>query len=236
LIIGGTENEETDILCCISNGYLYLFYYVCVCGFLCDICAKKNEIVPKTGQIGCWNMSSTPIDCPGTGQDGDYQMGRSTIVTPSTNDPYTVHGGAGTRFTDNSDGIVTDNLTGLIWLKQANHKHTSGETGLVYWQDALDFCNTLQSGQCGLTDGSSSGDWRLPNINELHSLVDAGESNPALPSGHPFTNVMTYYYWSSTTDESSTYGAWVTYMWDGHVSKYDKDYFSLYVWPVRSDN
>ena len=70
------------------------------------------------------------------------------------------------RFTDNGDGTVTDNLTGLIWLKYAN---CFGETN---WHDALDASNNLTNGQCGLSDGSNLGDWRLPNEGELGSLID----------------------------------------------------------------
>ena len=61
--------------------------------------------------------------------------------------------------------------------------------GAKIWADALNDCNTLADGMCGLTDGSLAGDWRLPNVRELHSLVDFGEVHPPLPSGHPFTGV-----------------------------------------------
>jgi hypothetical protein len=70
------------------------------------------------------------------------------------------------RFTDNGNGTVTDNLTGLIWLKDANCFGTRG------WTDALNDCNNLKHGSCGLTDFSSTGDWRLPNRKELESLLD----------------------------------------------------------------
>ena len=95
--------------------------------------------------------------------------------------------------------------------------------------------NGLSAGWCGLTDGSTQGDWRLPNTKELQSLVDFGNLVPALPSGHPFTNVqIDYYYWSSTTlaDENEIY-AWYVYLADGRMSTADKDYYSYYIWPVR---
>jgi len=191
---------------------------------------KQIEIIPKTGQTSCWNASGETITCTGTGQDGEHQMGITPAVPPSSS--YTVQ-----RFTDNSDGTVRDNLTGLIWLKQANYKNTSGETGTVNWTDALGFCNTLQSGQCGLTDGSVAGDWRLPNLNELRSLVDKGRTAPALPYGHPFIGVVTaaYRYWSSTTYADITGNAWLVNMSNGDVTGSTKVNVS-YVWPVRSDN
>jgi hypothetical protein len=130
------------------------------------------------------------------------------------------------RFTDNSDGTVTDNLTGLIWLKNANCY------GLLNWIIALSVCDTLADGICSLTDSSSVGDWRLPNRKELQSLIDFGNYDPALPSGHPFTGVQNQYYWSSTTCADSTSSAWVVHLGDTEVSNPPKIVTS-YVWPVR---
>ncbi|WP_198134477.1 Lcl domain-containing protein [Geotalea uraniireducens] len=132
------------------------------------------------------------------------------------------------RFTV-SDGAVTDNLTGLIWLQNANC--FGGQT----WAAALASGNNLASGACGLTDGSTAGQWRLPTRLEMESLVDRSTYNPALPDNHPFINVQAFYYWSS-----STYGyfytdfAWGVNMYDGGVSntlyKTNSNYF---IWPVR---
>ena len=62
------------------------------------------------------------------------------------------------RFTDNLDGTATDNLTGLIWLKDANC------FGPRTWSDALSVCNGLADGSCWLTDGSDAGDF-LTDLN-----------------------------------------------------------------------
>ena len=123
--------------------------------------------VPKTGQTECWDTNGNKILCgPMPGQDGQYQFGVSPEIRPNRNIAYTVHGWAGERFTDNRDGSVNDNLTGLIWLRNANC------LGNLNWPEALKACNHLASGKCGLTDCSVAGDWRLPNANELHSLID----------------------------------------------------------------
>lgn len=203
-----------------------------VTGRLVD--ASNATRVPKTGQTGCWNQSGTSIGCSDTGQDGEYQLGVLPEVSPSSGiyGSYTVYGWSGIRFTDNHDGTVTDNLTGLIWLKNARCF-----VGWRSWIDALNACNTLADGLCGLTDGSSAGDWRLPNVNELHSLVDPTMSDPALPAGYPFTNVSTNYYrcWSSTTFEAASDDAWYVYLLNGSVGSADKD-AGVNVWPVRSGN
>ncbi|WP_130472449.1 DUF1566 domain-containing protein, partial [Candidatus Magnetaquicoccus inordinatus] len=97
-----------------------------------------------------------------------------------------------TRFTV-TQGTVTDHLTGLVWLRQADCYPGSD------WTTALNQANNLSSGQCGLSDGSGVGMWRLPNRKELSSLLDLGRENPALPNDHPFLNPQFTNYWTSTT-------------------------------------
>jgi hypothetical protein len=171
--------------------------------------------VEKTGQTTCYDSSGDVIECGDTGQDGESQIG---VAWPTP------------RFTDNGDGTVTDNLTGLIWLKNANR------FGARYWEDALGDCNLLEDDGTNLTDGSSAGDWRLPNVKELLSLIDFGRYAPAFPSGHPFSNVQSSYYWSSTTGADSTNRAWGVGIDYGGVRYYDKPTVNYYVWPVRGGN
>ena len=86
--------------------------------------------------------------------------------------------------------------------------------------------NQLASGACGLNDGSKTGDWRLPNLNELESLVDVSQANPALPAGNLFTNVSDAIYWSSTSyfgGQGGSPTAWALRMNDG---RYMNDYVS----------
>ena len=172
--------------------------------------------VEKTGQTGCWDADGNPIDCGGTGQDGEYQKG---VAWPNP------------RFTDNGNGTVTDNLTGLVWLKDANCTPVFGQKN---WATALSDANNLAAGYCGLTDGSSPGDWRLPNVRELSSLTDFSQYGPALPGGHPFTGVQSSFYWSSTTVAAQTHWdyAWGVDMSHGEVYGHPKD-DAYYVWPVR---
>jgi hypothetical protein len=187
-----------------------------VCTAECELddsdCYLAPAPVPATGQTQCWDSAGSPINCARTGQDGDVQAGIS----------------AAPRFTDNVDGTVSDNLTGLIWLQEANC------FGAQTWASALNSANTLASGTCGLTDGSTPGDWRLPNINELHSLVDFGKSGPALPAGHPFVGVFEDGTWSSTTLRANGRYAHGVLFDIGEVTIY-LNKSSLYsVWPVRS--
>lgn len=117
-----------------------------------------------------------------------------------------------TRFIDKQDGTVSDPLTGLIWLKDA------ACLGTDVWSNALIAVNQLANGSCGLTDGSSAGQWRLPNLNELESLIDVSAANPALSASNPFVNVSQGIYWTSTSYYGGTGGsdkAWTIRLGDG---------------------
>lgn len=180
--------------------------------------------LPKTGQTGCWDVSGNSVSCAGTGQDGDKQAGKTWPVQ---------------RFTDNNNGSVTDNLTGLIWLKNANCTDTVNGVAMINgkltWMEALQWSIHLKDGNCSLADASREGDWRLPNITELESLIDAQQYQLLSPD-HPFETVQPGFYWSSTTDVNFVGNAWVVdMMFGGRVESGPKssEYFGSYVWPVR---
>jgi hypothetical protein len=185
-----------------------------------DVLTGKKAWVDGEEVTGTASISAYPALVPKTGQTTSYATGDDGDLEPGVAWP-------GTRFTDNSDGTVTDNLTGLIWLKDAD----AGD-GAETWANALSICNSLANGQQGLIDGSSAGDWRLPTVQELQSLIDYGRYNVALPSGHPFTGEESSYYWSSTTHADVTDLAWGVNLLNGYVLNGDKAN-SMYLWPVR---
>ena len=199
-----------------------------------------SEYVAKTGQTGCWDNVGSSISCTGTGQDGEYRNGSLPVMAP-VKGTYTfgeynrTSFSCSDGFTDNGDGTVTDNLTGLVWLKDASCSDLAGTdaNGAGNWTTALAAANSVTSGTCGLSDGSSAGDWRLPNINELRSLFDPTRPSPYLSAGHPFTGTQSYHYWSSTTYAGGTGGrAWFVNLGAGHLNHEGKGY-TKYVWPVR---
>ncbi len=167
--------------------------------------------IAQTGQTQCFGIFGQPMDCSGTGQDADIRAG---IPFPQP------------RFVDNRNGTVTDRLTGLIWLKNAN------VFGTRKWQHALDACNSLGAGSDCLDDNSKPGDWRLPNLFELRSLMDYSTFNPSLSEGHPFDNVIPSLYWSSTTVASAPNLARFVFVGVG-PSVWDHKSVLLHVWPVR---
>ena len=179
--------------------------------------APGTAPVEDTGQQICYDPTGTTSDeipCAMTGQDGELQRG---VDWPAP------------RFTDNLDGTVADNLTGLIWLQDAN---CASFFAPIDFEDALAEANGLSQGFCGLIDGSAAGDWRLPNIKELLSLVDYSQSSPALPSGHPFVSVQSSFYWSSSSYVPNPSNAWAVAMANGVGTDVSKSN-NVFVWPVR---
>ena len=162
--------------------------------------------VPKTGQTPAYR----------TGDDGDLEKG---VTWPNP------------RFTvDGTGNNVVDNLTGLIWTRNADI------WGKLSWTGAVANCNSLWWG--------GYDDWRLPNRKELLSLVHLGVSMPCIPntagtgkwtSGDPFTNVQSDEYWSSTANAVDTVSAWVVDLFDGGITFYPMagETMQCSAWPVR---
>lgn len=151
-------------------------------------------LIQKTGQTTVYR----------SGDDGTYQKGMASSIP---------------RFTIQSDpNCVLDNMTGLIWARNANMG------GAMTWSDAIDYCESLNYG--GQTD------WRLPNAKELLSLIDLECADPPLSAGHPFTGVLSLLYWSSSTYKPGTGAAWWVSLAGGSSAVDDKPN-TQYVWPVR---
>ncbi len=131
-----------------------------------------------------------------------------------------------------STNCVSDKLTGLMWVKDLNTvRITNGlpNGGLTSWQIALDSVKQANAtaGYCGYTD------WRLPNVNELKSLINYGK--PIIANWlniEGFVNVKAGNYWSSTSFAPNTNRAWDVHFESGNVSAHLKA-DRYYVWPVR---
>jgi hypothetical protein len=149
--------------------------------------------VPRTGQDQCWDAPSNDPDdphntgpCASNGQDGDKQAGLAPPLD---------------RFIDNDNGTITDKFTRLVWLKDG----VCSGIATIDWKSAVILAGVISGNAtipiCGVVDDSHLGDWRLPNVNELMSLLDYGSMTTfgvGLPDGHPFVGYAGYY-WTSTT-------------------------------------
>jgi Protein of unknown function (DUF1566) len=159
-------------------------------------------------------------------------------------------------YVDCGNGTVTDNRTGLVWLKNANCL-----IGGVDWYTAREFVAGLSdqlptsaaaAHDCGLSDGSSPGEWRLPSVAEWEAMVAnaLGEGgDPDCVSFPPtitndsglacwdigpssFSSVVLSFYWSSTTSASSLASASGMSINLGTVGTSLK-VTGGFVWPVR---
>lgn len=175
----------------------------------------------KTGQQLCYNALAVETNCAGTGQDGEYQLGMD----------------ASPRFHVNGDNTVTDNLTGLMWLRDTTCIWGTKRT----WYQALGYVQEFN--QAGINSCNTAGhaDWRLPNLFELESLRDMSRDNPALPrdtvqwpgAGHPFVDMQNDRYWTSTTYANGKTKAWVVNFIDGATQAMEKGPDNAYAWYVR---
>ena len=120
------------------------------------------------------------------------------------------------RFSVPSDtNVVLDTLTGLLWTRNAN---LPGKK--ISWNEAVAYCDTLEYG--GFSD------WRLPNIEELQSLID-----PKLPFKELFAGFIKDYYWTSFTHLENNTSAWTMAPGRGSLFPANKSEGKAYIWPVR---
>jgi hypothetical protein len=130
-----------------------------------DTTPRSDILIPDTGQT--ISYTSTP------GEDADF------VINPPS-------------FTDNGDGTVTDNITGLMWQK------TDG--GEMTFEKASTYCDELDLG--GHTD------WRLPACNELFSINSFDRLNPALNTSY-FTKTTAEYWWTRSSRADDATSIWV---------------------------
>jgi hypothetical protein len=101
---------------------------------------------------------------------------------------------------DNGDGTVTDTDTGLMWQRDSPF--------YSHWEEALSYCENLSLAEYD--------DWRLPNINELKSIVDYTQSNPCINTYY-FPSTPAFHFWSSTTYLTGTDAAVIIEFSSGNV-------------------
>jgi Protein of unknown function (DUF1566) len=171
----------------------------------CQAAAQGQRLT--TGHTLCYDVSGTVIGCAGTGQDGELQKG---LVR---------------SYTDNGNGTITDNRTGLVWEKLS-------DDGSIHDKDATyTYTTAVTTKVATLNSGSFAGftDWRVPNLEELESLRNLGTANPAVFSAFNTNCVAactvltcsctrSNAYWSSSAYLNAPSNAWDVTFFDGFVN------------------
>ncbi|MEB2283137.1 MAG: hypothetical protein B6D46_03160 [Polyangiaceae bacterium UTPRO1] len=162
-------------------------------------------------------------DTGGTG-GGLLKSGQTTSYGPGSDGD--LRKGVARSYTDNGDGTITDNVTGLMWEKKSDDGSIHDKDNMYAWGTAsppytmngtmvTTFLAALNAG------GGFAGhtDWRIPNRFELESLLDLENVNPAVNSvfntsctgGCTVTTcscTQSFSYWSSTTYQNLPDLAW----------------------------
>lgn len=184
---------------------------------------QSDGPVPDTGQTLCYNEAGTVIPCPGTGQDGEY------LINPPS---YTKLNALGQTLPAGATDwvMVRDDVTGLIWEVKQNgdgnpdyaNPHDADNTYTWYdstaaepgtpgtGTDTEDFIAALNAAHFGGFD-----DWRMPEREELLSIVDYSRTYPAVDSNYFSETIVSNdlparsFYWTSTSFPFPyAYGAW----------------------------
>ena len=131
------------------------------------------------------------------------------------------------RYIDNGDGTITDNHIGLTWLKTANCFDAQN------WKTTLEFTQNLKNGDCGLTDKSQSGEWRLPTKYEWQIMSNQIYKNSAHSDWRDqFTDIQSTKYWVSSPFTLNETNGLAVATRNGLISVQNKS-TKQYILPVR---
>ncbi len=115
--------------------------------------------IVDSGQTACYDSNGVEITCPKQGTAFSGQDAQHNGNLPS--------------YTNNGNGTITDNVTGLIWQQSAdtNGDGTIGASDKLTYSAAMAYCENLTLG--------GADDWRLPDIKQLYSLIDFSGLDPS---------------------------------------------------------
>lgn len=153
-----------------------------------------------TGQTACYDNEGNEIDCP---ESGEAFYGQDAQFD-----------GLEASYTDNGDGTVTDDVTGLIWQQ-------TSASGSLNWEEANEYCESLELG--------GYDDWRMPTLKELYSITDFSQGWPYLDTayfdlaGKDVSKDEQYWaadYYAGTTVEGGSEAAFGVNHGTGHIKAY----------------
>ncbi|MBI3249078.1 MAG: DUF1566 domain-containing protein [Deltaproteobacteria bacterium] len=199
-----------------------------------DVAVVEDLVDTCVDDIAATIAGTPPPPCAGTqfpasGQTTAYTADKNDgiVGAVAVPDDGTVQAGATLSYTDNGDGTITDNNTGLMWEQKTSLDSTTNFANL---HDADNYYVWSGNGSQEtiwdwLGDVNAEGgpgyaghsDWRIPNIKELQSIVDYSRPYPNPTIDPVFGPSVTTYYWSSTSNANAPSYAWNVTFLNGHV-------------------
>jgi hypothetical protein len=140
------------------------------------------------------------------------------------------------RFIDNQDGTITDQETNLQWMRCSIGQRWNG-TACIGHPSRMTWNEAMPNGKHKVwTKFAGYDDWRLPDIDELKTIVYCS-SKAIEPSGRrcdgnyhsptidlkAFPNAPSTDFWSASPDARDSFDAWYIYLDDGSISTMTKN-------------
>ncbi|RHX94256.1 fimbrial protein FimH [Leptospira yasudae] len=120
--------------------------------------------------------------------------------------------------TDNGDQTVTDPNTGLLWAQCQDGTSglacALGGANLLDWNQALNACNVMNF--------AARNDWRLPNVNELQSIINFNQGFAPVVPNIIFPGIAAGLFWTSTTFDNNKDRAHIVDLGSGQIATNDK--------------
>lgn len=179
-----------------------------------DVTAGKKFFCTLTGRWGVQTGSAS------IGAGNLLKTGQTIVYRAG--DDGTYQKGVPFGYTDNGDGTVTDNVTGLMWAGDGIGSGCANGATMT-WYQAIDWAENLTF--------AGYSDWRLPNATELQSIVNYENYAPSLNTTF-FPNTNFSIYWASTTRSWRTSYAHIT-RFDTGTSNNTRKFYAYYVRSIR---
>ncbi len=158
--------------------------------------------IVDTNQGLCFDGFERLDECPAAGEAFYGQDAQYTGIIPS--------------YTNNGDGTISDNVTGLVWTQEISSYS-------MPWSDAAGYCEALDTGDVT--------DWRLPSVKELWSLRDYAQGWPWIDTDYFYlvgdgSDLAQHHSWSSDlylveseyqNEQVMGDPAWIVNDWTGHI-------------------
>ncbi|WP_372755646.1 DUF1566 domain-containing protein [Labilibaculum sp.] len=151
-------------------------------------CSKdSSDDIDETSEENLPNISAYPI--VGTNLSAAFNNYTEITIPNSDGDFYGQNAnypGNEPSYTNNGDGTITDNITGLMWSQTAD---LNGD-GIIDADDKLSLTDAIEGAETFSLGGYN--DWRLPTIKEAYSLIIFNGKDPSSYEGTSTENLIPF--------------------------------------------